>query len=187
MDIDEFNPNENGFFKNYKGDKNDAKYIEKLDTVFFANNTILSFDNNMVTEIASGFYKLKFYNDSYLNIQSQPDKLKILKISNNNELNIFSSRYQFYLKNYEFHIQWHLVTKDYAGLIIEPQLVKDNITNDDYAWIDWTWYTDYGYIWRYKNVVKKLVKINEQNKLITDFDKKYVNNKKKYEVIKLSD
>ena len=97
-----------------------------------------------------------------ITINQKPNKYKILLIKNDKDFLKFNKVYGFnpiqketgYL--HEREIKWDIVSKKYGGIAFDNDFWTDERHKEywhDYqkfGWLDNQWFTNYGYIWRFK-------------------------------------
>lgn len=97
-----------------------------------------------------------------ITINQIPNKYKILLIKTEKDFLKFDKVYGFNPIQKETgslderEIKWNLVSKKYGGIVFDNNFWTDKLHKkywhnyQDFGWLDNQWFTDYGFIWRFK-------------------------------------
>lgn len=115
----------------------------KKDTDLFDNSTIIRIDSEKDSLVRL---------IDKLTLNQKANKYKILLLSSETDLIKFNKLYG------PNNIKWSLVAKKYGGVAIEFDKIFKNdkifqkywFDYNNYNWLDEEWYTDYGFVWRFK-------------------------------------
>lgn len=97
-----------------------------------------------------------------ITINQKPNKYKILLIKTEKDFLKFNNVYGFNPIQkkkgllQEREIKWNLVSKKYGGIAFDINFWTDKLHKkywhnyQKFGWLDNQWFTDYGFIWRFK-------------------------------------